>query len=52
MNLPYRVWGIEQRADQVVATIEQDGRQQRISARLLVAADGVVSQVRDLLHTE
>ena len=50
LHCPASLISIEQRADQVIATVEQDGRQQRISARLLVAADGVVSQVRDLLH--
>ena len=50
LHCPASLIGIEQRADRVIATIEQDGRQKRIRARLLVAADGVVSQVRDLLH--
>ena len=50
VHCPAALTRIEQRADHAVATIAQDGQQITIAARLLVAADGVVSQVRDLLH--
>ena len=49
-HCPARLISIEQGPDSVNAVIEENGTQRVISARLLVAADGVVSQVRDLLH--
>ena len=50
LHCPAELAGIEQQADRVIALIRQDGRESRVSARLLVAADGVVSQARELLH--
>jgi 2-octaprenyl-6-methoxyphenol hydroxylase len=50
MHCPARLLGLEQSVDCVTATLEQDGSESTISARLLVAADGVASQVRELLH--
>ena len=47
---PAALVGIEQQGDHVSAEIEQDGGKKKIRARLLVAADGVISQVRELLH--
>ena len=50
LHCPARLTGIEQQGDAVIASIEENGEQRNIRARLLVAADGVISQVRDLLH--
>ena len=50
MHCPARLLGLNLLAEHVTATVEQDGRESTISARLLVAADGVASQVRELLH--
>ena len=50
IHCPARLIDIEQQQDRVVATISENDSERLISARLLVAADGVVSQVRDLLH--
>ena len=50
LHCPASLIRIEQNDERVVATIEEHGKQRAISARLLVAADGVISQVRDLLH--
>ncbi|UCB55931.1 MAG: 2-octaprenyl-6-methoxyphenyl hydroxylase [Thiotrichales bacterium] len=50
LHCPAGLTGIEQNTDQVVASIEQDQQHKTVNARLLVAADGVISQVRDLLH--
>jgi 2-octaprenyl-6-methoxyphenol hydroxylase len=50
IHCPAELTGLEQDEDAVIATIKQDGKESTLSAQLLVAADGVVSQVRDLLH--
>jgi len=50
IHCPAGLISIEQKGDTVIAVIEQNGKERTISARLLVAADGVISQVRDLLH--
>lgn len=50
LHCPAGLTGLEQQHDRVIATVEDSGREKAVSARLLVAADGVVSQVRDLLH--
>jgi 2-octaprenyl-6-methoxyphenol hydroxylase len=50
IHCPARLTGIEQQQDRVIATISENDNERVLSARLLVAADGVVSQVRDLLH--
>jgi 2-octaprenyl-6-methoxyphenol hydroxylase len=50
LHCPAVLSGLVQEHDRVVATIKADDREAVVSARLLVAADGVVSQVRDLLH--
>jgi 2-octaprenyl-6-methoxyphenol hydroxylase len=49
-HCPAELLSIEQKHDRVVATIKDNGKESLVSARLLVAADGVISQVRDLLH--
>jgi 2-octaprenyl-6-methoxyphenol hydroxylase len=50
MHCPAELTAVEQHDDSVCASIRQDGKDLTISARLLVAADGVISQVRDMLH--
>lgn len=50
LHCPAGLVSIEQQADRVIAGISQDGKERKVSARLLVAADGVISQVRELLH--
>ena len=50
LHCPAGLISLEQKHDRVIATIGGNGKQSVVSARLLVAADGVVSQVRDLLH--
>lgn len=50
LHCPAGLISLEQKHDRVIAAIEDNGKQSVVSARLLVAADGVVSQVRDLLH--
>jgi 2-octaprenyl-6-methoxyphenol hydroxylase len=50
IHCPAELTDLEQHEDAVIATIKQNGKALTLSARLLVAADGVVSQVRDLLH--
>ena len=50
LHCPAELISIEQKADRTVALIKQDKQETSVSARLLVAADGVVSQVRELLH--
>ena len=50
LHCPAELVSIEQTADRAVATIRMDRQESNLSARLLVAADGVVSQVRELLH--
>jgi len=50
LHCPAELESLAQNDDAVVAKIKQDGKQYSITARLLVAADGVVSHVRDLLH--
>ena len=50
LHCPARLLSIDQQGDAVVATIDENQTQQAVSARLLVAADGVISQVRDMLH--
>ncbi len=50
LHCPAELLSIDQKDDRVVATIKDNGKESVVSARLLVAADGVISQVRDLLH--
>jgi 2-octaprenyl-6-methoxyphenol hydroxylase len=50
LHCPAELLSIDQKDDCVIATIKDKGKESRVSARLLVAADGVISQVRDLLH--
>ncbi|NNL06567.1 MAG: 2-octaprenyl-6-methoxyphenyl hydroxylase [Gammaproteobacteria bacterium] len=50
IHCPARLLDIEQQQDRVVATINEGDNERVLNARLLVAADGVISQVRDLLH--
>ena len=50
LHCPAELLSIDQKDDCVVATIKDNGKESRVCARLLVAADGVISQVRDLLH--
>ena len=50
VHCPATLLGLDLQPQRVVASIEQQGRESEISAGLLVAADGVASQVRELLH--
>ena len=50
LHCPARLLNIDQQGDAVVATIDENQTQLAVSARLMVAADGVISQVRDMLH--
>ena len=50
LHCPAELLSIDQKDDRVIATIMEKGKESVVSARLLVAADGVISQVRDLLH--
>ena len=50
LHCPARLLSIDQQDDAVVAIVDDSQTQQAISARLMVAADGVISQVRDMLH--
>jgi 2-octaprenyl-6-methoxyphenol hydroxylase len=50
LHCPAELLSIDQKDDRVVASIKDYGKESVVSARLLVAADGVISQVRDLLH--
>jgi len=50
LHCPAQLTGLDQQDDRVVASIKENDREFAVSARLLVAADGVVSQVRDILH--
>lgn len=50
MHCPATLLGVDIQPQRVTARIEQQGRESEISAGLLVAADGVTSQVRELLH--
>jgi len=50
LHCPAELLSIDQKDDRVVASIKDNGKESVVSARLLVAADGVISQVRDLLH--
>ncbi len=50
LHCPAGLISLEQGHDRVIATIRDNGKESVIRARLLVAADGVISQVRDLLH--
>ena len=50
LHCPAELLSIDQNDDRVVATIKDKGKESVVSARLLVAADGVISQVRDLMH--
>jgi 2-octaprenyl-6-methoxyphenol hydroxylase len=50
LHCPAELLSIDQKDDRVVASIKHKGKESVVSARLLVAADGVISQVRDLLH--
>jgi len=46
---PGRIVSVEPREDRVIAGIEADGRTRAMSCRLIVAADGARSSVRDML---
>jgi len=50
LHCPAELLSIDQKDDRVIASIKDNGKESVVSARLLVAADGVISQVRDLLH--
>ena len=50
LHCPAEITAIEQKADHVLATIMEKGKNRMIKARLLVAADGVSSRVREMLH--
>jgi 2-octaprenyl-6-methoxyphenol hydroxylase len=50
LHCPAELAAIDQSDDCVTASIRHNGKEATITARLLVAADGVLSQVRDLLH--
>ena len=50
VHCPARLLGLEQHAECITARLELSGSESTISTRLLVAADGVASQVRELLH--
>ena len=50
LHCPAMLTGIEQFDDHVIATVLENDKSKRIKAKLLVAADGVASQVRELLH--
>lgn len=50
LHCPARLVRIDQQGDAVVAIVDQNQTQQAFRARLMVAADGVISQVRDMLH--
>ena len=50
LHCPAKLLSIDQKDDRVVASIRDNGKESVVSARLLVAADGVISQVRDMLH--
>jgi len=50
VHCPATLRSLDLQPQQVTASIEQNGIESTISARLLVAADGVASQVRELLH--
>ena len=50
LHCPAEIAHIEQKPDHVLATITENGQQKTIKARLLVAADGVSSRVREMLH--
>jgi 2-octaprenyl-6-methoxyphenol hydroxylase len=50
LHCPAEIVDIEQKPDHVLATITENGKQKTIKARLLVAADGVSSRVRQMLH--
>jgi 2-octaprenyl-6-methoxyphenol hydroxylase len=49
-HCPASLVALDQQPDRIVATIRENNNDRVLSARLLVAADGVVSQVRDLMH--
>ncbi len=50
LHCPAELKSVDQKDDRVVAIIKKNKKEVVVSARLLVAADGVVSHVRDLLH--
>ena len=50
LHCPAELLAIEQQPDYVVASIRENGDESVVHARLLVAADGVISHVRELLH--
>jgi 2-octaprenyl-6-methoxyphenol hydroxylase len=50
LHCPAELTAVEQHDDFVTARIKRDGKDISVTARLLVAADGVISHVRDLLH--
>ncbi len=46
---PARICGVRTSDDEVTATVEEDGGQRELTCRLLVAADGTNSSVRDMI---
>ena len=50
LHCPAELVDLDQQGDRVIATIRESSKESEISARLLVAADGVISHVRSLLH--
>lgn len=52
LHCPAELTGIEQHEDYVRIQYKEEGDQQTVCAKLLVAADGVTSQVRELLKIE
>lgn len=49
MYMPATVVGVEETKEQVVLTINQDGKKIELKTSLLVGADGAMSKVRDLV---
>lgn len=52
LHCPARLTGLEQQADYVRVQYAEGEKQNEVQAKLLVAADGVTSQVRELLQIE
>lgn len=46
---PARICGVRTADEQVVATLEESGKSRELTCRLLVAADGASSSVRDMI---
>lgn len=49
MYMPATVTGVEESKEQVTLTIDQDGQKIKLETSLLVAADGAMSKVRDMV---